>query len=141
MGRTAIVRWRAIRPLVLLAIGGLFVARGIPAAADDASKQLYLRYCSACHGESGKGDGVVSQLMTPKPTDLTQLAKKAGGKFPFSDVVHAIDGRETIRAHGDAAMPVWGEIFTEEEHGALGGEAVVRGKAAVIASYVESLQK
>ena len=141
MCRTATARVRAVRRLVLLAMGGLVVARGIPAAADDVGKQLFLRYCSACHGESGKGDGVVSQLMTPKPTDLTQLAKKAGGKFPFYDVVHAIDGRETVRAHGDSAMPVWGEAFKEEEHGALGAEAVTRSKAVVITSYVETLQK
>lgn len=139
MCRIAAATLRA-RRLMLLGIGALVVTRGTPAAADDVAKQLYLRYCSACHGEAGKGDGVVSQLMTPKPIDLTQLAKKAGGKFPFYDVVHAIDGRETLRAHGDSAMPVWGEIFKEEEHGALGGEAVARSKAVVITSYVESLQ-
>jgi mono/diheme cytochrome c family protein len=34
---------------------------GGPRAADlGEGNELHLKYCSACHGENGKGDGVVS---------------------------------------------------------------------------------
>jgi mono/diheme cytochrome c family protein len=111
----------------LLALWGIFLvvpATGLAAEADDYGKKLYLQYCSACHGPDGKGDGVVSQFMRPKPADLTQLAKKAGGKFPFYDVVRTIDGRETVRAHGDPDMPVWGRAVHE---GGGGFAAALRG--------------
>lgn len=105
------------------------------------AKQAYLRYCSACHGESGKGDGVVSHLMTPRPTDLTQLAKKNNGEFPFMRVIRIIDGRETMRAHGDPDMPVWGEIFASEVPGAMNKEANIRGKVLLITEYLASIQE
>ncbi len=106
----------------------------------EQGNKLYLRYCSACHGEKGKGDGVVSQLMRPMPTDLTQLAKKAGGTFKVADVRATIDGRETMRAHGDPNMPVWGDILTAEEGPALDRETVARTKVVLITDYLGSIQ-
>jgi mono/diheme cytochrome c family protein len=103
-------------------------------------KAMYLKYCAACHGESGKGDGVVSGFLQPKPTDLTQLAKKSGGSFPFMAVVEAIDGTNTVRSHGDPSMPVWGEIFRAQATDSLGRHAEVRGKVMVITEYVRSIQ-
>ena len=52
---------------------------------------MYLRYCGACHGPAGKGDGIAGTFITPKPGDLTQIAKKNGGTFPFQGVPY-IDG-------------------------------------------------
>lgn len=102
---------------------------------------LYRKYCSACHGDQGKGDGVVSGLMTPHPTDLTKLAAKAGGKFPFMQTVRVLDGRQTTRAHGDSDMPVWGEILREPGHtGALVEKADVTGRLFLITTYLESIQ-
>jgi mono/diheme cytochrome c family protein len=128
------------RALIALALAT--AALSSPSAAeDDMGKPLYLRYCSACHGPGGKGDGIVSQLMTPKPIDLTLLAKQAGGKYPFYDVIRRIDGRETVRAHGDSDMPVWGEVFEAEENAAPGAQAVARGKAVLIADYLGTIQQ
>jgi mono/diheme cytochrome c family protein len=109
-------------------------------AKGDGEQRLYLRYCSACHGENGKGDGVVSGFMNPKPSDLTQLAKKAGGKFPLQTVMRAIDGRQTLRAHGNPDMPVWGEVFRDEATTSDYAETDVRGKIVLIAKYLESIQ-
>ena len=72
---------------------------------------IYMRYCAACHGKSLKGDGPVASGLTKKPIDLTQLARKNNGTFPFDKVAAMIDGRETTRMHGTPDMPVWGEIF------------------------------
>lgn len=115
-------------------------ALAVPAIAQESEKAAYMRYCSACHGETGKGDGVVSGFMKPKPTDLTQLAKKAGGKFPLHDVIRVIDGRQTVRAHGDPDMPVWGSLFQSERGNRDYAEAAARGKILMIAEYLESIQ-
>jgi mono/diheme cytochrome c family protein len=107
-------------------------------------RELYLRYCGACHGAEAKGDGVVGTFMRLKPPDLTQLAAQHGGEFPLAQVVRAIDGREVPRAHGDPAMPVWGQVLSEElgsgtkRH--LPVERRVQGRILSIAEYLQSIQ-
>lgn len=127
--------------VVLLALLGLTAAPGWAADKDPPGKALYLKYCSACHGSGGQGDGVVSGLLRPPPPNLTLIAKQAGGKFPFMKTAQAIDGTTTIRAHGDSGMPVWGEIFREEApSGSIAPNAEVRGKVALITQYLRSIQ-
>src|SRR5215831_21332121 len=89
----------------------LVLAAGTASAGDDPGRQLYLRYCAACHGRQGRGDGPVAPALGEKPTDLTQLAATHGDEFPLQAVVDAIDGTRTVRAHGVSEMPVWGEVF------------------------------
>ena len=101
--------------------------------------KLYRRYCGACHGLDAKGDGIVSSLMTPKPRDLTTIARDFGGEFPREAVIRTIDGRQTVRAHGDADMPVWGATLSPE----LGSETdniKIREWVSAIADYLESVQ-
>ena len=135
---------RSIASWILnVCLTGLLINTAVAAFAGEPAnipKATYLRYCSACHGESGKGDGVVSQLMQPKPTDLTTLAQKHNGEFPTALVMASIDGRETKRAHGDPDMPVWGEILKAEDGQNVSKEGVVRGKIALITDYVKSIQ-
>ena len=141
---------RSVKPAVTLigatVLGFIGTLAWIPAthAADPgpAAKQLYLKYCSACHGETGKGEGAVSGLMQPKPTDLTQMTKKSGGSFPFVPVMEAIDGTKTVRGHGDSQMPVWGESFrTELSNGSLNHQARLRGRLMLITEYIQSIQQ
>ena len=98
---------------------------------------IYGRYCAACHGREGKGDGPVAPGLVKKPIDLTALASKNGGKFPYDKIARAIDGRETPRAHGTPDMPVWGEVFakTAGTDAPSVGDAVKR-----ITHYVWSIQ-
>ncbi|HVO22954.1 MAG TPA: c-type cytochrome [Candidatus Margulisiibacteriota bacterium] len=103
-------------------------------------KAMYLKYCSACHGESGKGDGVVSGFLQPKPTDLTQIAKKNKGEFPFMAVAQDIDGTTSVRAHGSPDMPVWGEIFHAETTDSISRHVEVRGRIMLITEYLQSIQ-
>ncbi len=46
-----------------------------PLALDASSiltgKALYTTYCSPCHGDKGKGDGVASAALSTKPSDHT----------------------------------------------------------------------
>lgn len=101
---------------------------------------MYLRYCGACHGPAGKGDGIAGTLITPKPADLTQIAKTNGGTFPFQGVLAYIDGTKDMRAHGDPAMPVWGETFRAESAWDMGRRVEVQGKLMLITDYVQSIQ-
>jgi len=124
--------------MVVVGTLALLVTSARAEQKDNAGKQLYLKYCSPCHGESGKGDGVVATFLRPKPTDLTQISKKS--EFPFMDVASAIDGSKLVRAHGDSEMPVWGELFKEEATSPMARQAEVRGRVMLITEYVRSIQ-
>jgi hypothetical protein len=101
---------------------------------------MYLRYCGACHGPQGRGDGVAGSFMTPKPADLTLIAAKHDGTFPFQQVMAYIDGTQDVRAHGDPVMPVWGEEFRAEAGWDMGRRVEVQGKLLLITDHVRSLQ-
>jgi mono/diheme cytochrome c family protein len=77
----------------------------------DWGKREYLSHCSACHGETGKGDGPYRDFINKSPSDLTTLAKRNGGAFPIDRVYATIDGREVIKWHGTRDMPIWGADF------------------------------
>lgn len=106
--------------------------------------QDYQNLCAECHGLGGKGDGP-SRLtipMNPPPNDLTIMARKNGGIFPFDEVVASIDGRKTIPSHARLQMPFWGTTlqkpgkeFTPESN------AEVERRIEAIARYVETLQQ
>jgi mono/diheme cytochrome c family protein len=147
-------QWGGAAVVAMLAWLGATSAR-----ADDAAiaqgKQLYLKYCASCHGQGGKGDGVVGTMMNPKASDLTQIAKRNGGKFPFYEVMEVINGRAPTgqqenaslpglpKAHGDAAMPVWGEIFSRDalsKGSSLDLQLQATGKIMMITEYLQSIQ-
>jgi mono/diheme cytochrome c family protein len=119
----------------------LIVASAAGAAErEDPGKAAYLKYCGACHGPAGKGDGIAGTFMQPKPTDLTQIAKSNGGAFPYQRTMDTIDGRNAVRAHGDPDMPVWGQVLSE--HAGMGHEArgAVKGTISLITNYIGSIQ-
>lgn len=131
---------RRILTTILLAAPVLI---GTPATAGDQTpgQAVYLRYCGACHGPTGKGDGLAGSFMRPKPTDLTRLAKDNRGEFPTHRLIEVIDGRSTVRAHGEPDMPVWGEIFQDQAGWDLTRRAEVRGKILVIVDHLRSIQQ
>jgi len=53
----------------------LAVGTSAGAAEKDAGKQLYMQYCSSCHGIDGRGNGPVSPYLKIKVPDLTLLKK------------------------------------------------------------------
>ncbi len=107
---------------------------------ENASERLYLSYCAACHGTTGAGDGTLAALLKIEPTDLTQFAAANGGIFPFRTVLRAIDGRMTVRAHGDSGMPVWGEVFSPPANASMREQLEAYGKMFLITFHVEELQ-
>jgi mono/diheme cytochrome c family protein len=104
--------------------------------------------CYQCHGGLGKGDGPMAQFLTIKPADLTQLAKKHDGEFPFLDVFQTIDGRAVIKAHGEGPMPIWGDRYTAqspasgvEPYRSYTAEPFVRARILELTYYIQSIQQ
>jgi mono/diheme cytochrome c family protein len=75
---------------------------------------LYKAYCAACHGADGKGSGPMAQSLKVKPTDLTHISTRNGGKFPLTKIERIISGEQALPAgHGTRDMPLWGPIFSQ----------------------------
>ncbi|MFQ5788090.1 MAG: c-type cytochrome, partial [Thermodesulfobacteriota bacterium] len=55
--------------------------------------KLYKRYCSLCHGETGKGDGINAFNLNPRPADLTEVCKVKDDEYMIKIV---IDGTRAI---------------------------------------------
>jgi len=45
-------------------------AEQIPPAAMKEAQEIYTQRCTTCHGPTGKGDGPVGAVLSPKPRDL-----------------------------------------------------------------------
>src|ERR1035438_5425393 len=89
------------------------VIQKTPAGRTSASsgQEMYRAYCASCHGAGGKGDGPASAALKSRPLDLTDLAKRNGGKFPELRAFGAINGGLHVTAHGSKNMPTWGVVF------------------------------
>lgn len=133
------VRYRKVTTLL-----ALLMLAGTAQAADYVAmsgKDLYVRFCASCHGTSGQGDGPVAASFKVEVPDLTLLARRAGGAYPWERVARIIDGRHILGAHGTRTMPVWGEDFSRLE---LGNPEAERGTRLIIgrlADYVRLLQR
>jgi mono/diheme cytochrome c family protein len=74
---------------------------------------LYKAYCAVCHGNNAKGSGPMAPSLKVPPPDLTRIAARNGGKYPFMKVQRIIAGEDAIQSgHGSREMPVWGPIFS-----------------------------
>lgn len=107
---------------------------------DYSGAELFARYCAACHGDGGMGDGPVAPSLVKVVPDLTRLSDRAGGRFPAGLIAEIIDGRSPVVAHGTRRMPVWGLEFWIEEGADIEAEARARQMIAAIIDHLESLQ-
>ncbi len=78
-------------------------------------KSLYTRYCSICHGDKGRGDGPMAEVLGelgPAPLDFTNkelMAIRSNTDFFFA----ILGGGE--RGGKSSYMPRWGGILSEQE--------------------------
>ncbi len=108
---------------------------------DYSGAELFDRFCAACHGPEGRGDGPVAPTLNVLVPDLTRLAERNGGTFPSADVRDVVDGRAVVVAHGPRTMPVWGYEFWVDEGADIEAEAAARELIDRLVRHVESLQR
>ncbi|MGZ5074551.1 MAG: c-type cytochrome, partial [Usitatibacter sp.] len=110
----------------------------------DVGKREYDSKCAVCHGVKGKGDGPYQGLGSQVIPDLTTLARKNGGVFPFQKTYEIIDGRTELKAHGTRDMPIWGTEYRHDARGAVleadPPEAVVRARILALNEYLYRMQ-
>jgi mono/diheme cytochrome c family protein len=69
-------------------------------------------YCAVCHGDDGKGKGPAAAALKTVPADLTQIARRNGGRFSQTDLERWILGKDEMpMSHGSREMPIWGPVF------------------------------
>lgn len=107
---------------------------------DYSGEELFQRFCAACHGTSGSGDGPVGRRLNVAVPDLTRIAERNGGRFPAGDVAETIDGRSLAVAHGTREMPVWGYELWVEEGADVTAEADAREIIGRLVDYLQAIQ-
>ncbi|HXY10030.1 MAG TPA: cytochrome c [Terriglobales bacterium] len=103
-----------------------------------SGKEMFVSYCAACHGKDAKGDGPAAGALKQAPADLTRLAQRNGGKYPADKVTSILRGENSLMAHGDQEMPVWGPVFWSMSQG---HEEQVQLRIANLNKYLQSLQE
>ena len=132
-----------MKKLILAAVALAMGAGSAGAQEMGYGQAEYLSSCAVCHGDHGKGDGPLAAELKTAPADLTGLAERNGGEFPYWCVFAVIDGRHIVPGHGERDMPVWGRQFLEGDqrmYGPLRGEELTQQRIHELAEYVQSLQ-
>jgi mono/diheme cytochrome c family protein len=131
-----------IAAIVLLIL--LLIAT-VAARAQDFSKysgqQLYSRFCAACHGDKGLGDGAVAASFKIMVPDLTRIARRHGGTFPEEQIRRIVDGRKTLPPHGSREMPVWGFEFYAQSGDKPDPEKATSEMVTRLTDYLRSIQQ
>ena len=131
---------------VLVLVVGAAGAQNKPAADKVAAprpiassgKQTYMQYCASCHGSDARGNGPAAFVLKTPPPDLTTLAKRHDGKFPYEYVYDVLRFGTRIVAHGSSDMPIWGPIFGSMDNY---DEVAVRKRIKDLSDYLASLQQ
>ena len=110
----------------------------VPYTSASSGEDMYVAYCSSCHGTGGKGDGPAASALKSVPTDLTQLAARNGGKFPENHVAQTIKGDVGTPSHGSKDMPVWGPIFASM---GTNSDGLTQLRIRNLTKYIASLQR
>ena len=128
--------WAAAAVFILSVAALLLTAAAAAGAAEAPGAELYRRYCAACHGISGQGDGPVARALVTRPTDLT----RADAYGDVGSLMEVIDGRRAVAAHGAREMPVWGASFARELAGGPYPERTTLQQVRELAEYVLRLR-
>jgi mono/diheme cytochrome c family protein len=118
--------------------------RQSPSAEDIAQgRSDFNKHCAPCHSESGKGNGPELKVIPGiKPKDLTIIAARNGGVFPYRDVEDTIDGRKLVPGHKRFDMPFWGVNFQQQgQEFTPGSEAKAKKRIDAIVDYIATLQQ
>jgi mono/diheme cytochrome c family protein len=97
---------------------------------------LFREYCAVCHGVDAKGGGPAADALKRTPSDLTQLSRKNGGKFPTLAVQMNLKGSPEVAEHGTSEMPMWGQAFSQVGQ----NKDFVEMRLFALTKYVEQIQ-
>ena len=103
----------------------------------NSGREMFDSYCAVCHAKDAKGNGPAASAMKTPPTDLTQLAKNSGGKYPAAHVAAVLKGQAMSPSHGSQDMPVWGPLFSSISQG---HEGQVQQRITNLVTYLEGVQ-
>jgi len=85
-------------------------------------QQLYAQNCAACHGETGKGDGVIAPTLQKTPmSGMSMSGHETVAPIAFTDAKSMLGASDAIlegkivRGGMGTGMPYWGPIFTAEQ--------------------------
>lgn len=117
------------------------------AQATDIGKREFDTACAVCHGLSGKGNGPMADIFGGRLPDVTTMAARNNGVFPFARVQETIDGTRQPRSHGPREMPIWGQRYSQlamadnpEYFGPFEAAAFARARILALTEYVHRLQ-
>ena len=143
------------RNLAALAAAGIALTPLLATAQQpfDLGKREYQSNCAVCHGATGKGDGPYMRFLAYKGKglgDLTSIARRNGGVFPFQRVYELIDGTLEIEVLGPRDMPVWGKDYLQRARdayregddgsGRYDPELFARARILALTDYLHRLQ-
>lgn len=134
-------------PAAMAVLGLVLMAAPAAAEEDIIGSAEFLNSCAPCHGAGGRGDGPVAEHLNVKPGDLTKLAEKNDGQFPFLKAFHIIDGRTMLSGHGTRTMPIWGQRYRIEAGGdeqpinRMATETMIRARVLELVNYLEAIQQ
>jgi len=128
-----------------------FIGLAISFHFDDASAQEaeviaggeleYQNSCAVCHGTDARGGGMMAKFLTIRPADLTQIAARNGGTFPFWQIYRIIDGGD-VRGHGTRDMPICGDRFRTQAGGNdPGSRSQAAGRLLGLVFYLQYIQQ
>ncbi len=78
---------------------------------EPTAAEFYAERCAACHGPAGRGDGPGAAGSNPAVPDLTRIAARNDGVFPWVEVMNQIDGYSRA---GHGMMPEFGDLLLGE---------------------------
>ncbi len=105
-------------------------------------RETFAGACAACHGAQARGDGPMVELISIPVPDLTRIAARNGGVFPWLTVVHLIDGRTGLRGHG-GPMPLFGALFSGDTTAADapdGTPVITSARVLALTDWLASIQ-
>lgn len=103
-----------------------------------SGKQMFTQYCAACHGPDAKGNGPARVALKVPAANLTTLAKRHGGTFPYDYVTKVLQFGPGFATHGSSDMPTWGPIFRYMDNY---NNAAVQKRIKNLCDYLNSLQE
>lgn len=108
-------------------------------AVIDEGRMEFEENCTACHGKDGTGTGELAAKLVKPPKDLTTIAQRNSGTFPFWRVFEIVSGETPVAGHETFQMPEYSKRMRAQENAPGYLPAYVR--VLELTHYVESIQK